>query len=79
MGECSEDQTKVLLILVGLISNSWCDPFKTWSKVGCTSLNLLALTRAGDPFKAYTYDPLANLTKAQYHLVLGGESHELFK
>ena len=38
-----------------------------------------ALTRTGDPFKAYTYDPLANLTKAQYHLVLGGESHELFK
>ncbi|KIM66908.1 glycoside hydrolase family 20 protein [Scleroderma citrinum Foug A] len=34
--------------------NSWCDPFKTWSK-------------------AYTYDPLANLTKAQYHLILGGE------
>ncbi|KAL4080857.1 glycoside hydrolase family 20 protein [Scleroderma citrinum] len=34
--------------------NSWCDPFKTWSK-------------------SYTYDPLANLTEAQYHLVLGGE------
>ncbi|KAL4070042.1 glycoside hydrolase family 20 protein [Scleroderma yunnanense] len=30
-----------------------------------------------DPFKtwseSYTYDPLANLTEAQYHLVLGGE------
>ncbi|KAG9315523.1 hypothetical protein JVU11DRAFT_3139 [Chiua virens] len=30
-----------------------------------------------DPFKtwswAYTYDPLANLTESQYHLVLGGE------
>ncbi|KAG1725011.1 glycoside hydrolase family 20 protein [Suillus paluster] len=34
--------------------NSWCDPFKTWSK-------------------AYTFDPLANLTEAQYGLVLGGE------
>lgn len=34
--------------------NSWCDPFKTWSK-------------------AYTFDPLANLTEAQYNLVLGGE------
>ncbi|KAG1888014.1 glycoside hydrolase family 20 protein [Suillus fuscotomentosus] len=34
--------------------NSWCDPFKTWSK-------------------AYTFDPLANLTEAQYELVLGGE------
>ncbi|KAI6166689.1 glycoside hydrolase family 20 protein [Pisolithus thermaeus] len=34
--------------------NSWCDPFKTWSK-------------------SYTFDPLANLTAAQYPLVLGGE------
>ncbi|TCD65815.1 N-acetyl-glucosamine-6-phosphate deacetylase [Steccherinum ochraceum] len=34
--------------------NSWCDPFKTWSK-------------------SYTFDPMANISDANAHLVLGGE------
>ncbi|PIL35147.1 hypothetical protein GSI_02936 [Ganoderma sinense ZZ0214-1] len=38
----------------GAVGNSWCDPFKTWTK-------------------AYTFDPQANISASQAHLVLGGE------
>jgi hypothetical protein len=31
-----------------------------------------------DFFQAYTFDPLANLTAAQYPLVLGGEKHACY-
>ncbi|CDO72185.1 Glycoside Hydrolase Family 20 protein [Trametes cinnabarina] len=52
-------------------SNSWCDPFKTWQKVSMMVAERVLPSHRGK--QSYTFDPLANITKSQAHLVLGGE------
>lgn len=51
-------------------SNSWCDPFKTWSEVSCSFGGNIMIDNLS--WQSYTFDPLANITSDQVHLVLGG-------
>lgn len=51
-------------------SNSWCDPFKTRQKVSI-HLGSFAVSYSAH-VQSYTFDPLANISEANAHLVLGG-------
>ncbi|KAJ7094803.1 glycoside hydrolase superfamily [Mycena epipterygia] len=51
------------------LRNSWCDPFKTWQKERALVSSLKIWNLIED--KSYTFDPLAELTSDQAHLVLG--------
>jgi hypothetical protein len=59
------------LLLFGNISTSWCDPFKTWQKVGLTICSC-KIVGGLMSHQSYTFDPLARMTEAQAKLVLGG-------
>jgi hexosaminidase len=64
--------------LVGRLSRRqrWCDPLKTWQNVASRPLFRVrehALINAFLTLKAYTFDPLANLTSEQASLVLGSQ------
>ena len=56
-----------------LFRNSWCDPFKTWQRVGHVQFVFVHSSRL-IARQAYSFDPYANLTVDQRSLVLGGLS-----
>lgn len=55
---------------------SWCDPYKTWQKVRPLSgLTVLFFCISSIPcHQIYSFDPYANITAEQEHLVVGGSS-----
>ena len=53
--------------------NSWCDPFKTWQKVGRRFIiSYLGVTDAVLVGQSYSFNPTTNLSEAEASLVLGG-------